>query len=782
MPLVASSLPNLVGGVSQQPAALRLSSAAQAMENAWPSMVSGNQKRPASVFVNKPAMTISGGVSGYLIERDPTYRYAVILTNGDLKVLNLNTGALETVTFPNGKTYLNATSPVDSFRYVTVGDYTFIANRNVVVGSSSVSEPVGGATRLDPTTMATFQVTQTNANSYYSIYFNSTKVAEYLTPDGTTASTAVPDTGVIAQELANDLIAAGYTVVKTGSTITVTNLGATVKIATQANTGDKSLKGFRDSVQQFSDLPPSSPPGRIVKVAGDPKEGGDDYYVIFNNGVWTETIAYGAGSKFDAATMPHVLVRNSDGTWTFKNHVWTDKAVGGVDSNKIPSFVGFAIGDIFVHQNRLGFLADENIIMSEADTYENFWRTSVAAVMDSDRIDIAVLNTGVEILNSAVAYNRDLLICSETAQFRFSYQNYLSAKTAQVKFTTAFNMSKRIKPINMGNSIYFVDDRADYSFLKVWEYFPKDLAVSDDADDATAACPEYIPYDCTFFAGSNRSKAAVLSTASAPSTLFFYKFFWNGDKKIQTAWHKWTFADCVKIHWGGFAGTDFFMLIERSDGLHLEKITFDEDVFDTNLNYHVLLDRRSTPLSTSYNATTGKTTITLRWSTTAPVEVVSSSSTVHGYRHAVTKVNANTVTVFGDITAEEITVGVPYTWLYEFSPMYMRQQKGGGDVVILDGRLQMRYVAVEYHNTAAFKVSVKLPGRDAFETIFNGNTVGSDGWTLGTQSFASGKFRIPVMGKNTDIVLKLTNDTPFPSAFGTAEWQGVFSPKAAQRV
>lgn len=783
MPLVSSPLPNLVGGVSQQPSALRLPTSCRDMINAWPSVVSGNQKRPATQHVSSVGLTLSGGVASYLIERDPTYRYMVLVTNGDLKVINLNNGALQTVNFPDGKSYLTATSPVDSFRFVTIGDYSFVVNRNV----KALESYIGETGRFNPATRGYVYVTTSQYNSYYSVYINNSLMAQYLSPSGASGSAACPDTATIAGYLETDLNGHGYTTTRVGSLIAITNLSATDKVICQAGTGDKSARGFKDRVASFSDLPYQAPEGTIIRIAADPKENTDDYFVVYKDGAWVETYGWQQQYGPTASTMPHVLVRNSDGTWTFKNHVWDNRVVGDTTTCQSPSFVNAYINDIFTYSNRLGFLADENIILSETDNYENFYRTTVAQILDSDRIDIAVLNNNVQVLTNAVPYNRDLLICSETSQYRLTYQNYLGPKNVQVKFTTAFNMSKRIRPVSMGNSIYFVDDRADYTYMKVWEYFPKDLAISDDADDITAQVPEYIPYDCSFFLGSNRAKAAVLSTASDPTTLYFYKFFWSGDKKVQTAWHKWTFNDVVKIHSGAFSGTYLYLLIERSDGLNLERIRFDEDVFDTNTNYEILLDRRSTNVTKTYSSVTKKTTITLPWSTTSTVEVIGSDPVgttdgVSGIRYDVTKVDNTTVTVDGDVTSQVITVGLPYTWLYEFSTFYFKQEKGGGQVVILDGRLQLRYVTVEYHNTAFFQTHVKLPGRDEFVATYNGRVAGDFLNTLGTQAFSSGKYRIAVMGKNEEVRVWLTNDSPFPHAFGSAEWQGIISPKSVQRV
>ena len=213
---------------------------------------------------------------------------------------------------------------------------------------------------------------------------------------------------------------------------------------------------------------------------------------------------------------------------------------------------------------------------------------------------------------------------------------------------------------------------------------------------------------------------------------------------------------------------------------------FDEDVFSTNANYEILLDRRKVATTKTYNSTTKKTTITLPWATTSDVEVISTDTDptdpVSGYRHSVTKVSTSSVTVDGDITTHTVTVGIPYTFSYQFSTQYFRAGKGTGEVVVLDGRMQLRYITVEYHNTAYFQTTVKLPGRDAFTQVFNGQVTGSDTTILGQQSFSTGKHRIPVMGKNLDVVVTITNDSPFPHAFGSAEWQGIISPKSATRV
>ena len=792
MPLVASPIPNLVGGMTQQPASMRLNTMCEYMENCWPSVVSGLQKRPPSRHVKDLGVSLSAGAVGHLIERDPTYRYIVVVENGNLRVINLDTGALQSVTFPNGTGYLNAVSPTDTFRFVTVGDDTFILNRNITTAMVATGEssgvPVPNQLRVDPTNQATAYVTQAAYNTYYSIYVNGTLAAQYLTPTGVSGSAACPDTGVICTGLTSQLNSNGYTTIQDGSSVTITNFNPAWTFSTQGGSGDKSCRGFIRDVQQFSDLPPVMFDGRILRVAADLTTANDDYFVVYRNGVWVETLDWNAGIKFDQSTMPHVLVNNGGGSWTFKEHTWEGRQVGDTSSSAQPSFVGNTINDIFTYTNRFGILSDENVILSEAANYENFFRTTTAQLLDSDPIDIAVLHNNVDILYHAVPYNRDLLLCSETDQFRMTYANFMGQKTTSVQYSTSFNMSKRVKPTNVANSVYFVDDRPDYQFAKMFEFFPKDNATTDDADDITAPIPELMASGVDFMCSSNRSKVCIAHTTADPTSLYAYKFFWSDSKKVQNAWGKWTFRDCTKIYWADFAGTYLYILMDRNGSTHLERIRTDEDVWNTDEDFEIMLDRRVTVASgaMSYSSTTDQTTLTIPYTAGVAPEVVLKkiSDGITGIRAAVTVVDGTHVTVPSDVRTYDVTLGVAYTKRYEFSQFYMKQRIPyvGGYQLIQDGRLQIRYLTLEYHDTSYFDVTVTLQGRAPFVSTFSGALLGSDTNLLGRQPTATGKFKVPIMAENYKARIVLTNDTPFPSALGSAEWSGIYSPKAATRI
>lgn len=935
MPLASISVPNLVTGVSQQPSALRLPTACGEMINGWPSYVSGLNKRAPTEWIKRlgDASILKGNDACYLLDRGETYRYLVLASRDRIRVFDLD-GKEQVVNAPNGYSYLTqTTNPREQFKFVTLGDTTFVLNSNVIVGADEYGEvgthntnydgevatkdvlpnPSGIAEgamyyvtgestfyrritvpatparygwklvqdwteaqptdarglyvlpeqgngpgdrvaivrpynkpitdplmvmffkrtfvlvyqwqtyewvvtenakpsyttwqkvdskelvktvhgRMDPSRMATVHITQSVPLSNYSIYFDGVLQANYVSGANIDAATALLGTDSIAALLATALQGKGWEVQRFGSTIMILNLDPDVDVRVMASGGDKAMKCYRGVVDQFANLPPNEIFGRIVKVQGDLKDNGDDYYVLHNkNGVWEETWGWNAGAGPINGTMPHVLVREADGTWTFKVWKWQGRVVGDENSNPHPSFVGTNIRDMVIYSNRLCFIADENVIMSEANNYENFYRTTVATYVDSDPIDIAALNSGSDILYHAVPFNKDLLLMSDKNQFRLSYQNYLGPKNIQLQYTTSFNMSRTIHPINMGGSVYFVDDKPTYMFTKVWEYFPRQDNSGDDAEDVTAAIPEYIKADIGFMAANARLKLLILYSDREPSTLYLYKYLWGDEKKIQSAWGKWTFNDCKRIVWAGFSDNYLYLLMERSDGVHLERIRCDEKVSRIELNSRLLLDKATQKEripDIQYDELNNLSTVTLPWTTTENVELVASwvtddpETTVTDWRSNVEVLAPNKIRVQNDLrNATYVTIGIPYNFIYEFTTPYIRQQKGGGEVVVLDGlRLQMRYITIEYMDTAYFMTRLKYPDREDVVTTFDGKITASAEYKVGATPYSNGKYRIAIAGSNKNMMFRLENESPFNSSFGSAEWTCTYVPRAGMRV
>jgi len=92
MPLVTSSIPNLINGISQQPPALRLSSQGEEQINCMPSPVEGLKKRSPMNHIAKVWPDSAGTKRPFvhLVDRDGTSQWIVYIQNGQIKVCDLD--------------------------------------------------------------------------------------------------------------------------------------------------------------------------------------------------------------------------------------------------------------------------------------------------------------------------------------------------------------------------------------------------------------------------------------------------------------------------------------------------------------------------------------------------------------------------------------------------------------------------------------------------------------------------------------------------------------------
>ena len=793
MALISSSIPNFVNGVSQQPYTLRLISQGEVQENGLSTVSQGLKKRPPTKHLKKIQNTPLGNCFIHTINRDLSERYITVLTNGDLKVYDIN-GVEQTVAFPNGKSYLNAATPSTSFSAVTVADYTFIVNKSVSVASSSSTT----ATRPFE---ALVNVKAGNYGKTYKIIINGVQAAAFTTPDGSLpAHTAQISTDFIAASLGANLVTNGFNtggwgVSVNGSTIYILRTNADFTLGTEDGFNNGGMVGIKKTLQKFSDLPQNPGiNGFLVEITGTGSgetatSPFDSYYVRFEFstgtagvGVWKEAVAPGISLGLNPATMPHILVRETNGTFTFKQATYKNRLVGDNDSNPLPSFIGRTIADVFFYRNRLGFLSDEAVIFSESGEYFNFMRTTVTQLLDSDPIDVNASHTKVAILKHAVPFNKQLLLFSEQTQFLIDQGDLLSPKSIGVKVATEFPCNIVAKPVGIGKNVYFAVDKGNSSAFR--EYFTDVNNQANDAIDITAHVPQYIASNIYKIAAAvNEDIMVALSTAD-PSSLYVYKYFFNANEKLQSSWSKWTFGSDSTILNVDFIGSDMYMVINRSDGVFLEKVTVSLGDIGPNEPYSVHLDRKVQLASSDVFFSNGFTVInTTSFGYTPNVGtyqlVVRSHPTLKPGEILNVIWDGSIGKVAGNVTGGTYTLGRRYTFKYQLSTIVIRTPTGnGGQKADTEGRLQLRKLAVNYDDAGYFKVKVTPAGRETYNYVYSGRVLGQSSGTIGSFSISEGRFIVPIISQNIGTNITLENDSPLPSSFLSADWEGFYTKRS----
>ena len=407
--------------------------------------------------------------------------------------------------------------------------------------------------------------------------------------------------------------------------------------------GDTYMRAINgsDEVAQFGYLPGSGLPspnadGFVAKISGDKSTGQDDYYVKWEGNVWKETIRpvypggttdYGqevirknARTGFNAATMPVNLYKAFGTVGGTANSIyyilstvdWSSRKVGDLNTNPFPSFANYTLGgnattepvdatdatytinDIFFHRNRLGFVSDENVILSEAGEYFNFWHTTVLSVLDTAVIDVAVSNNQVAILKSAIPFQENLVLFSDLQQFKLTADAFLTPTSVTVDVATNFETSTDTKPVPAGKTIFFPFQRGSFSGIR--EYFIDIASETNDANEVTAHVPEYIEGTVKKMAVSSNEEVLLILSDTDRRELIVYKYYYNDKEKLQSAWSKWKFdADIIDVE---FIGSIAFILFRRGNGtndpVYLEKLNLSvdsaTDVLDDQIG--VRLDRR----------------------------------------------------------------------------------------------------------------------------------------------------------------------------------------------
>ena len=541
--------------------------------------------------------------------------------------------------------------------------------------------------------------------------------------------------------------------------------------------------GIIKSTQKFTNLPASAPDGFIVKITGEKGSNTDDYYVRYDAEaqVWRECVRPLLKNHIDNKTMPHVLVREADGTFNFRVAEWDSRESGDEDSNPLPSFIDNTINDVFYHRNRLGFLSGENIILTRSADFFNFWMASAMEVQDTDPIDLAVSDNKIATLYHAVPFDAELILFSKDAQFALRSDSVLTPKDAYLTPpVTHFGCSLKATPVNAGRNIYFLAERSEYSTVR--EFFvAADNTDSKDAQDITSHVPSYLPNGTYKIVPSSVENILMFLTEGDEECMYVYKYLFIDSVRQQASWSRWSLGGT--IYGASFIEDSLYIVVERNDYLCLERVSFTFNTEDLPSEpYRVLLDCKQevTVPQGCFDELQGETTINIKsfyneiYEPDRKYGIVTADGTFK-------EVDADgTVTLNGNYEGKHIICGLIYKFRIALSPLYVKSETERGTQALLEGRLQLRQLWINYADSGYFVVKVDVFDKDTYEYINTGRTLGTTDSTLGKLMFSTGKFTVPIQSLNTNCKISVESDAPAPVALIGAGWIGNYVRRTKQ--
>ena len=358
MSAVSQIIPSLIGGVSQQPDTLKLPNQLRKCDNFFPDPTFGLAKRPGLQGIRKLS-NAGSDATWFSIFRDDREKYLGQFTrSGVLTIWDANTGEEKVInTVDSGATaYAVHTEPGD-LEVLQINDFIFVLNRKV-----TVLEDVNNLTAAqDP-----FAIVTINVVAYASTYT--------VTLDGTDFSYATPTTSTTQLNVKN-IVDSLVTAINANPTWSALAIGNNIFIEKDdqtdfaievkgGNTGT-ALEAFKGVVPTSGQLPKQFIDGKKIKVSGSAENNNDDYWVEFKTsdgtstgvGSWTESVGSEVIVGLDPETMPHVIIREADGTFTYRvlDETSAQASPGVVTIAGIPTFVSidpnpqgrYAVGQIF---------------------------------------------------------------------------------------------------------------------------------------------------------------------------------------------------------------------------------------------------------------------------------------------------------------------------------------------------------------------------------------------------------------------------------------------------
>ena len=573
MAAVTQRIPNYLSGVSKQPDSKKLPGQVRECINGLADVTLGMTKRPGFKFISKLKNTSGTDFSGtqldgakwFYIHRDANKYIGCVTpkignTNGTIHVWNADTGVTCTVT----DAATNAAIGAHSYLTGTKSNYDVLSVKATTLVTNNLIEVTAQPT---PTFVAqsrgTLLLTGTKADmasQTWEVKLGGTSIGSTQTCTYTSQATDEYDevlTGIKAAIDAKNIT--GFTCTQYGTSLQldyVTNVGGTqtrtaFTLEAKGGADNERLVTFQDWASNSSWLPPNSFHGHIVTIVNSVGTDADNYYAKFiadnqaaGSGYWKEGLSPDVSPGLTATTMPYRLRNSGVNQFVFETVPWDDRIVGDDITNAHPSFVGKTIQKAFYHDNRLGFLSEDNMILSKAKEPYNFYAVSARTITKSDPVDVNCASVRPTELFAVLPARQGLALFSKTQQFlAYSDDGPLTIVSTKVRPISNMEMSDDVSPIDVGTHMNFISKTPN--FVRVFGMTTRGLEENPDIVDIGRTVNEWITIDVDTLVASIQNEFICMAS-QASDEVFFYKTHKENNNLAMESWFKWKLPGTIQ--------------------------------------------------------------------------------------------------------------------------------------------------------------------------------------------------------------------------------------------
>ena len=624
------------------------------------------------------------------------------------------------------------------------------------------------------------------------------------TSDGKNANTTLPEgqRRYFAVEVSNGDIP----ITMSASNSTSSMSGGTENVLkTGFDASTQLVTTFEENAATAASLPATSFHNHIWHVTNSASLDEDNYWVKFkaddevqtsdSSGYWVETVDPNVFPGLVEHTMPHELVNTAANTFTFRPITFTKRLAGDDLTNPAPSFIDKKIEKTFYHSNRLGFLAGDNVILSQAGEPFNFFHITARAQSAADPIDLACQTTRPTSLKNVLPTAGGLILFSKNQQFIMLSENdgILSPLSTSTKAISNFELDTSVQPVDFGSYFNFLtktpgQTRVFSMVFQGQENPPKSL-------DISTVVGTWIPTTIDNFVASVQSQLLALSSQSSRD-IYAFRTYNDGEKPIMQSWFKWKLPGTVQHI--NIDNDDFYAVTKQGGNwtISLANLTQSpDDAIIVNNNgdkINPCMDLYKAASSVAYDATNDLSKCYLPFTDDTnldPIIVIAGDTSGGTYAESGFTITPGrgsdgTGSYFSvpgkNLTsvASNVIVGYRYDFDVTLPKTYFYDGNQRSDYTASLTLARMKF-AVGLSGMMGFKIKNK--GMDEWYNInpvVTADNYLADDVPLNEHSV----FTVPIHQRTENTEVRLFNDSPFPVSLNSMMWEGNYSPRFYRRT
>ena len=585
---------------------------------------------------------------------------------------------------------------------------------------------------------------------------------------------------------------------------------------TQYDIGD--VTHYVATATNVTELPTQCKNGLVVLVSNTQVDE-DDYYVQFygdNNvdgaGVWEETYQPGIPTTFNPQSMPHAIVRLPDAdpddpdmlTFLVTGFRWIPREVGDETTNPRPSFApkegatfGRPINNMIFYRNRLAFMVDENIVLSKAGEYFDFWVKTALTVSPDDPIDLQTTSNYPSVLYNGIVNNTGLILFSQNNQWLVSTENdRLSPDTVKISLLSSYNFNPDSNPVSLGTTVGFVGDQGKYT--RFYEMAAVQREGEPDVVEQSKVIERLLPPTLNYVSVSKENDMVALAK-KGEKEIWLFRYFDTGERRQQSSWFRWEFNGTVVAHEVIF--DSYYLVLEKNGQVYLVRcdlrslanpLTFE---FDTDTQKNIPADSYRIYLEyiqlKSGNYTNGKTYFDLDdFPVFSGEKIVAVSTEVNAAltredaiqgRYSYAKIQDDQLVLRGDWTGSPVAFGYDFNMKVVLPTFFVSKQSDNTSTSFDTGNLIVHRLKVSLGQTGYYTTTLKRLGRPDYTQTYEAKPMDFyDADELGWMPYY--EQTTPIYQRNKTFNLIIESQNPSPAVVQSATLEGVYTENYYRRI